>query len=146
MNGAGNLLYTSLYLARSEAVKRNQTVTICKSSNALTCTGDWSSGWLMFEDVDGDGNLDSGEDVITAQSGITGYTLTWAAFGSTSYIRFYKNGMTSSHNGTFKYCPEDLDVKYATAVIVSKTARIRVAKDTNQNGIREDASGNDLTC
>lgn len=146
MVGASDLFYTSLYLARTEAVKRNSTVTICKSSDATNCGGSWSEGWLMFEDTNNNGNLDDGEVLITSGSPINGYLLTWSAFGSNSYIRFYKNGMTSSHNGTFKFCPDDLNPKFANAVIVSKTARIRVAQDSNQNGIREDASGNDLTC
>jgi type IV fimbrial biogenesis protein FimT len=146
MIGSSDLLYTSLYLARSEAVKRNSTVTICKSSYATTCGGSWSDGWLMFEDNNSDGNLDAGEDVITTGSPTRNYQLIWAPFGPKNYIRFYKNGMTSSHNGTFKFCPDDLDSRYASAVIVSKTARIRVAQDKNQNGVREDASGNDLVC
>jgi type IV fimbrial biogenesis protein FimT len=48
-SGQINHLYTSLYLARSEAVKRNQTVTICKSSTKSHCGGDWSDGWLMLK-------------------------------------------------------------------------------------------------
>jgi type IV fimbrial biogenesis protein FimT len=146
MVGSSDLLYTSLYLARSEAVKRNSTVTICKSSDAATCGGSWSDGWLMFEDNNSDGSLDGAEVVITAGSPPPDYQLIWAPFGAKNYIRFYKNGMTSSHNGTFKLCPYDQDSRYASAVIVSKTARIRVAQDNNLNGIREDASGNDLTC
>jgi type IV fimbrial biogenesis protein FimT len=146
MVGSSNLFYTTLYLARSEAVKRNSTVTICKSSDGVTCGGSWTAGWLMFEDANSDGVLDGAEVTITGGSLTNGYLLTWSAFGSNSYIRFNKNGMTASHNGTFKFCPQDSNSKFASAVIVSKTARIRVAKDNNQNGIREDASGNDLTC
>jgi type IV fimbrial biogenesis protein FimT len=146
MIGSSDLLYTTLYWARSEAVKRNNTVTLCKSSDGVTCGGSWSVGWLMFEDTDSDGDFDVGEVIITSGAPPSGYQLIWSPFGSKNYIRFYKNGMTSSHNGTFKLCPDDSDSRYASAVIVSKTARIRVAQDSNQNGIREDASGNDLNC
>jgi type IV fimbrial biogenesis protein FimT len=145
-SGQINHLYTSLYLARSEAVKRNQTVTICKSSTKSHCGGDWSDGWLMFEDINNNGSFDLGESLITTGQLKTGYTLRWSAFGSTSYIRFDKNGMTASHNGTFKLCPADKDDRFASAVIVSKTARIRISQDSNQNGIKEDAAGNELSC
>jgi type IV fimbrial biogenesis protein FimT len=47
---AASMLSASLSLARSEAVKRGASVTVCKSANASTCvtSGDWSQGWIMF--------------------------------------------------------------------------------------------------
>lgn len=146
MVAASNSLYINLYLARSEAVKRNETVTICKSTDSLSCGGAWTDGWLMFEDKNSDGKLDNSEAILGSGTSFKGYTLSWTPFGSDKYIRFYRNGMTTSHNGTFKFCPLDGDSKFATAVIVSKTARIRISRDSDQNGIREDASGDDLIC
>ncbi|MBL4762346.1 MAG: GspH/FimT family pseudopilin, partial [Gammaproteobacteria bacterium] len=45
-----NLLTGSLQLTRAEALRRNVTVTACKSSDGVTCTanGDWSQGWIVF--------------------------------------------------------------------------------------------------
>jgi type IV fimbrial biogenesis protein FimT len=74
----GNLL-----LARSEALKRGTTVTICKSANpgdglavcdnspstAGTNVG-WGSGWLMFVDRNANCVIDAGEDLIRAQNAL----------------------------------------------------------------------------
>lgn len=42
-----NELAAGALLARSEAIKRNQTVTLCASSDGATCTGTWASGWIV---------------------------------------------------------------------------------------------------
>lgn len=46
-NQARDLMASSL-LARSEAIKRNQTVTLCASSNGSTCGGTWTNGWIVL--------------------------------------------------------------------------------------------------
>ncbi len=44
---ARDLLAGSL-IARSEAIKRNQTVTLCASSNGNSCSGTWANGWIVI--------------------------------------------------------------------------------------------------
>jgi len=102
ITGANSLL-TKLTLARSEAIKRSQSVSMCKSNDGAVCvrggTVDWSQGFVMFEDNNNDGLLDAGEKVIAAES-------TPKACGSISankypdYIRFNSEGVVNS-NGSF---------------------------------------------
>ncbi len=146
VNGQINNLVAMIYLARSEAIKRNHVVTVCKSEDKESCGGSWSDGWIMFVDKNADGERSAIENVLTSGSISDDYHLTWSAFFSSHYIRFMQNGLTSSHNGTFKLCPTDGDEHFARAIIISKTARVRTSEDTNQNGIEEDASGNELSC
>lgn len=49
LTSAVNEMVASLNLARSEAIKRNQRVVVCKSANATTCTttGGWEQGWIV---------------------------------------------------------------------------------------------------
>ena len=61
VTAATNALIGHLSLARSEAIKRRVPVALCRSANptavAPTCGGDandWSTGWLVFANVDGD--------------------------------------------------------------------------------------------
>ena len=47
----------AVHFARSEAIKRNATVSICRSINGSTCANkaaDWNSGWIVFENLDSD--------------------------------------------------------------------------------------------
>ncbi len=47
---AAEALNADFRLARSEAVKRGDFVTICRSTDGSTCAGagDWKTGWLVF--------------------------------------------------------------------------------------------------
>jgi type IV fimbrial biogenesis protein FimT len=53
----------SMNEARSEAIKRNMRVNLCKSADRRSCstTGDWSQGFVMYIDSDRDGDVDAGE-------------------------------------------------------------------------------------
>lgn len=50
LTAISNSLTTSIQLARSEAIKRNQTITLCASSDGEECDADtdWSVGWVML--------------------------------------------------------------------------------------------------
>lgn len=63
-----NELSSALQFARSEAMTRGKTVTVCKSNDVTdstpTCstTGvNWQDGWVVFVDNDGDGAFDTGD-------------------------------------------------------------------------------------
>lgn len=60
-----NQLSTSLALARSEAIKLNQRVIVCVSSDGEQCDAlgsgtTWNVGWIVFVDRDGSGEVDAG--------------------------------------------------------------------------------------
>ena len=57
-----NSFSASAQLARSEAIKRNATVKMCRSSNGSSCatTGGWQQGWIIFSDNGAGGNADNG--------------------------------------------------------------------------------------
>ena len=66
MSGATNDLITSLHAARSEALKRQVTVTLCPTpdgAGACVAGGNLGSGWTVFVDRNADGAI-SGDDVI----------------------------------------------------------------------------------
>lgn len=99
-----NVLFSLIYLARSEAIKRNSVVTVCKSNDASQCGGTWSDGWIVFEDSDSNGSRDVADVLITSGSIGDDYQLSSIAFGSNNYIRFTSRGLTLAQNGTFKLC------------------------------------------
>ena len=64
-------LFSDLYYARSQAIKRKERVTLCRSADAMAdnpvCGGannTWSDGWIVFVDVDGAANAFDGNDVL----------------------------------------------------------------------------------
>jgi type IV fimbrial biogenesis protein FimT len=58
-----NELLANLMLARAEAAKRGQPVTVCgyTSGGGTNCTGAgvWDYGWMVFVDVNGNGSIES---------------------------------------------------------------------------------------
>jgi len=135
-----NDLVSSLRLARSEAAKQGQDVTVCAANAGLTaCSGaaDWSTGWLV---IDGGGNI------ILARESLPATTATeMAAIGGTGAIVFNRNGFSTSAR-TIKLCGPNNAATRARGVIVSVDGRVRLATDSNSNSIVEDRSGADLGC
>ncbi|WP_236848895.1 GspH/FimT family pseudopilin [Candidatus Thiodictyon syntrophicum] len=65
---ASSELLSSFTMARSEAARRAVPVTVCASSDRLTCdtsqTPNWRNGWIVFTDADMDKFVDSGTDNV----------------------------------------------------------------------------------
>lgn len=60
-------LQSTLYLARSEAVKHSGGVAIIRNGDSGDCTsatGQWNCGWTVFLDTNGNGALDTGEEIL----------------------------------------------------------------------------------
>ncbi len=124
-----NLLSRSLALARSEAVKRETHVVICKSRDQQNCTtaGSWRQGWIIFEDRQPDRQRDKKEPLIFAKTRLPDPVhVDYAAFRSSNFIAFRATGITKT-NGTFTLCYNQ-DADSARALILSKTGRIRLSR------------------
>lgn len=60
-----NTLMASLNLARTEAIRSNRGAGVCSSADGATCNGaDWDDGWLVFTDMDADGQMDADGDTV----------------------------------------------------------------------------------
>ena len=131
-----NQFIQGVYLARSEAIKRNAVVSLCPSLDGSTCSpaSAWQTGWLVFVNRDRDSPAirDAEEELLRVYPGWdTGHisanrtTLSFRAYGQV--------GVTA----TVTFC-DDRGSPAARAVIISQTGRPRV---TSSN-----ASGGALTC
>src|SRR4051812_3508062 len=72
LTSAANVLLFDLYLARSEAIKRNARVVLCKSSDGSACAtdGGWDQGLVVFEDGNNNAQLDPGEPVLHREAAL----------------------------------------------------------------------------
>lgn len=121
-----NELLGSLSIARSEAIKRALTVTVCHSNDLSTpaCTGEWQEGWLVFVDNNGDGVFDTGVDeVIRVHSVLSGgNTLNFAR----DRISYQSDALATGFTGTFTLC-DDRGDSSSKGLVVSNTGRVRQA-------------------
>lgn len=90
-----NELVSGLNLARSEASTRGQRVTICSSVDGDSCAADtdWSTGWIVFNDSDGDGVVASVSDILRKWEVVTGDT---TLTGTANFITYQGNGSVNA--------------------------------------------------
>jgi len=129
-------LAETLNQARSEAVKRQLRVNVCKSDDGKQCAaaGTWSAGWIMFADDNRDGSIEAPESLIR-HDGPPGNGITVTAnHPLDSYVSYTNFGYARMLNGalqmgTFVVCKpgqKAIDVVLANSgrVRISRTARI----------------------
>jgi type IV fimbrial biogenesis protein FimT len=128
IGSATDQLYVSLAEARGEALKRRRSVHVCPSDDSASCRndGDWSDGWLIFEDADANG-LPGANEIIKA---VPGTSLdSGVGIGSEvavdDFVEFGATGATidSGTAGSFWICHSDSSVP-SREIRVSLSGRI----------------------
>jgi len=122
MRAASHAFYDSLVLARSEAVKNNLPVAVCKSSNGTSCasSGYWDAGWLVYVDTDNDGEFDSSESMLTSHSALSQLTLR-ATDTDLDQVIYQADG-TQRIAANFNVCIDD-DTTRGTNIRIGLTGR-----------------------
>ena len=128
-------LVTAINLARSEAILRNQPVSLCPSAMASTgtarCSGDYAGGWIVFSNVDRDRVVDDEADNIIRvfESIPRGYTLTnRAGTRSASELITYLPDGSSRRNRTLLICPPSGSIVQPWSIVLNRVGRARVSK------------------
>jgi type IV fimbrial biogenesis protein FimT len=132
-----NQFIQAVYLARSEAIKRNGVVSLCPSVDGDRCgpAGTaWHRGWIAFVIADRDAPAvrDTDEELLRVYAPRTRGTVR-ANRATLSFRPFGQTGVTA----TFTFC-DDRGTPAARAVIISQTGRPRVSDRS--------ASNTPLTC
>jgi type IV fimbrial biogenesis protein FimT len=131
-----NQFIQAVYVARSEAIKRNGVVSLCPSRDGTSCAPGalWSTGWLIFVNLDRDSPAvrDTGESLLRVYAPWDAGHIT-SNRSTLSFRPFGQVGVTA----TVTFC-DDRGSRAARAVIISQTGRPRVAS--------VDGSGRALNC
>lgn len=169
-----NDLVATFNLARSEAVKRNLAVSVCASADQTTCSNDnnWTTGWIVFVDdnlngvtdsTDGNGVFDgaAGEKtLLQAHAGLSGANLVYTDIANAAVaVMFNGRGMPTVFNAaagkansaTFMRCDDRRNTDAnpdanARAIILTASGRTRLSRDSDKNGVQEDATNTNLKC
>ena len=121
VQAAANDFFLSIIQARSEAVKRNQAVVLCKSDDGASCTnaGGWEQGWIAF--VSTDTTLDAGEPIFASYGALNGSTTLRAVNGSDDTLSILSDGSTG-FNEVFNICV-NTDTSRGRNIDISVTGR-----------------------
>ncbi len=147
LTAKANEMLSTLYYARTEAVKRNRRVTVCKSENPgaaeptcnTTATPGWESGWIVFVDgsaaVAGNGTREAGELLLRANEAL-GNDLELEPLAASptisGYVSFTPRGTARqagvggvAQQGVFRLC-DGRGIEFARAIELFPTGRARV--------------------
>lgn len=128
-------LVTALVTARTEAVSRNEVVTLCPSANGTSCTTgasvDWQNGWLLFEDgtttYSGDPSVDADARIKIFDKPHSAMLISVTPVAA-GFVRFMPTGMKAGVNNviTFHLQPEDCKPGMAWDVTVAVSGHAAV--------------------
>lgn len=114
----------SLVLARTEALRRQQRVTLCSralSSSGCDSTGPWENGWLVFADDNGNAVLDAGEALIESHAPLSGGVWVRVTATAKGYFSYGSEGRSQTSTGAFmagtwRFCRVDSSVGWQVVV------------------------------
>jgi type IV fimbrial biogenesis protein FimT len=142
-----NELIGAITSARSEAIKRNKTVVLCRSGNPTaatpTCAAGgsftWETGWLVFQDANGDNIFTTagGDTLLLSHEPIAGdNTLRGNNAQVGDFIAFTRNGVTTLTAPAAADPPHHLKlcdtrgVGNARAIVLETTGRARIDRQS----------------
>lgn len=98
-----NDLIATLARAKSDAIRRGKRVTVCMSADGATCTttGDWTQGWILFNDDDhaaASATVESTNDITSIAAAVTN-GLVIKAKSAQPYFSYSADGQAKLMNG-----------------------------------------------
>ncbi|GGC82643.1 GspH/FimT family protein [Marinobacter halophilus] len=132
-------------LGRQESVINGSLVTLCPLDDDKLCSRDWSRDLTLFKDPGNHRRITDDEQIIRVLPPPKLGFLKVASL-SRSYFQYRPDGMIYSDLGNVTWCPDDRDASKAAHIVVRKGGSIRLAKDSNGDGIPEKSNGDPVSC
>jgi type IV fimbrial biogenesis protein FimT len=140
ISGNASDFVTALQFAKAEAVARVNPVMICKKNTDSTgciASGDWSQGWIVFSDNNGNGgmNAGAGEAILLVHDALEGRITFGGTTGVANSITFRPSGTTSVTSTEILIICDDRGFdSSARGILVTITGRgsMMKASDTGQ--------------
>jgi type IV fimbrial biogenesis protein FimT len=122
LRASANDLIGSINLARSEAIKRGTTVTLCASADGDNCGGAWNEGWLVLWE----GDALHEPEIIQSIRGIPGGFKLIESEGNDT-LRFRSTGVDTTA-ATFTWCRSSPSASQERVISMDATGRAFVKR------------------
>lgn len=128
-----NLLSSFMASARSTAVTYHKPTVVCPNDGNNQCRddSDWTQGWIMFYDADGNRRPDGPDDLLRVEAGPSDPELRVVSTSGRPKVTFLANGSAAGSNLTIRLCRSGTT---RAAVIVNRSGRTRVEKPASAAG------------
>lgn len=125
---ATHALLNTLALARLTAVSRRSTTALCPSDDGATCvtTTDWSGGWLLFLDRDGNRRPDALDDIVRVDMAPASRHLRLSSTAGRQQIRYLADGRSAGSNLTISICNSRSQL--LASVVINNAGRARSSR------------------
>jgi len=103
---AASSLMTHMSLARIAAISRNRRAVLCPSGDGTSCEAgtDWSRGWMLFVDDDGNRRPDANDDILRVDLEPTSRHLRVVSTAGRQQLRYLPDGRSAGANLTVSIC------------------------------------------
>jgi len=127
MSASLQLLQGHLALARDQAIRFNTHVIACPGGLDRGCedNGDWSDGWIVFSDFNGDGDYQPLETVFRIVNGLEQMVV--HSTSGRPKLHFFPNGSAPGSNGSITFC-DRRGPEHARKLVIANSGRIRRAE------------------
>jgi type IV fimbrial biogenesis protein FimT len=124
-----HLVSTDLAVARSTAIQRRMPVVVCPRDVDGRChaANDWSQGWMVFLDADGNRQPDGDGDLLRVQN--TPHPASIRMPSSRRYVRYLADGRSAGTNLTISVCTRE---RLLGNVVVNNLGRVRTARPAGE--------------
>ena len=132
-----NEFAATLYLAKSEAIKRSSPVRVCPSADGASCatSGTWEQGWIVFADKNDNQTVDANEDIVHVHKALPN-NLVLKGTRFARGVSYLANGRISpSLNGSITLCDDRVANDYARKLVLIRTGRFRIEAASSTNHI-----------
>ncbi|WP_417536848.1 pilus assembly FimT family protein [Methylophaga sp.] len=140
-----NNLLGFLAMGRERSVLTGTILTLCPLKSDNTCGKDWTTPLTLFRDPGNKRTVANQDQIIHVLMPPKRGFLKVASLHR-SFFQYRPDGMIFSDLGNITWCPDDKDPTKAAHFVIRKGGTIRLAKDTNGDGIPDKANGKLLEC
>jgi len=133
--GFANALLSHMHFARSEAIKRNAPVVVCKSSDGTSCStrGGWEQGWIVFHDASRNGSREPPEQLLQRLDALPAGFRFRGNLNVERYVSFSPTGSTRTAAGAFQagtltVCRVSAEATQGRQVVINAVGRPRIQK------------------
>lgn len=126
-----HLISADLAMARNTAITRRSHVIACPGDPLMGCRLDanWSHGWIVFSDPDGNRQPDSERDLIRVGNAPSGAPQHLRLASTRNFVRYQRDGRSAGTNLTINVCTGTL---LQGQVVVNNLGRVRSARPARE--------------
>jgi type IV fimbrial biogenesis protein FimT len=121
-----HLLSANMAMARNTAIMRGMAIVVCPRTVDGGCAGDsdWSRGWIVFADGDGNRRPDPDQTLLRSEDAPAAGDRSMRVVSSRPLLRYQQDGRSANSNLTVHVC---VDGKISGQVIVNNLGRVRTS-------------------